>query len=473
MAFFETLGILDGIIVLLTLAALVFVSVRFGGKAKSSDEYNNAGKSLNIWVVVGSTIATFMGAYSGLGSPQLIFSGGLSGLTVALMWNVGWAFQCLMAKPLRASGADTLPEFISIKYDKSTRTISSVVTVVYIFSQIAGQFIACGTMAEILGIGTFEQGIIFGGLIITVLTLFGGLEGVAVTNTIQSVFIVIVCVVAVPLVSFFKAGGLDTVFANIQQVSPEKLSMLAGIGPMTLIGYILSNALASGAEPAYAQRILAAKDVKTGVKGSIVSNIVGACLTIPISLGVLCLPYILPEITDGSHYIPAMILNIFPPVVKGLAVFAFMSLFLTTGAAFLLLTSSVVTNDIIKPLRPNMEDGKLLKISRLLVVAIGIISIVIAVAGDSIYSVMLLGSACYGAAVFFPLLVACLFKNKRCNYKLVNAGMLCGCFVTLIWNWTLTSVTGVEGVVVGGICCLVLCLVGLRTVDNTADRLKV
>lgn len=125
MAFFETLGIVDGIIVLLTLAGLVFISLRFGGKAKSSDEYNNAGKSLNIWVVVGSTIATFMGAYSGLGSPQLILSVGLSGLTVALMWNVGWAFQCLMARPLRASGVSTLPEFIAIKYGRSTRMISS------------------------------------------------------------------------------------------------------------------------------------------------------------------------------------------------------------------------------------------------------------------------------------------------------------------------------------------------------------
>lgn len=281
MAFFETLGIVDGIIVLLTLAGLVFISLRFGGKAKSSDEYNNAGKSLNIWVVVGSTIATFMGAYSGLGSPQLILSVGLSGLTVALMWNVGWAFQCLMARPLRASGVSTLPEFIAIKYGRSTRMISSVATVVYIFSQIAGQFIACGTMAEILGICTFEQGIIFGGLIITVLTLFGGLEGVAITNTIQSVFIVIVCVIAVPLLSFAKVGGVDTVLDNIRQVSPERLSLLAGIGPMTLISYVLSNALASGAEPAYAQRILAAKDVKTGVMGSITSNVVGVLLTSP------------------------------------------------------------------------------------------------------------------------------------------------------------------------------------------------
>lgn len=327
-------------------------------------------------------------------------------------------------------------------------------------------------MAEILGICTFEQGIIFGGLIITVLTLFGGLEGVAITNTIQSVFIVIVCVIAVPLLSFAKVGGVDTVLDNIRQVSPERLSLLAGIGPMTLIGYVLSNALASGAEPAYAQRILAAKDVKTGVMGSITSNVVGVLLTIPISLGVLCLPYILPNETDGSHYIPVMILNFFPPVVKGFAVFAFISLFLTTGAAFLLLTSSVVTNDLIRPFRPNLEDRKLLRMSRMLVVVVGLASIVIAVAGDSIYSVMLLGSACYGAAVFFPLLIGCFAKKRVCDSRFVNAGMLCGCFVTLVWNWLLTDVTGVAGVVVGGFCCLALCLLGFLVKGGTSEHSK-
>jgi len=230
---------------------------------------------------------------------------------------------------------------------------------------------------------------------------------------------------------------------------------------------VLSNLLSAGSSPSYTQRILVAKDVKTGVRGSIISNLLGVCFTIPIALGVLCVPYILPNVTDGSHYMPQMILTFFPPVLKGIAVFSFASLFLTTGDANLMLASSVVANDLIKVAKPDIDDRKLYHISRISVVVIGLISIAVAVNSGTIYEIMMLGSAVYGAAIFIPLFLGCFFsKNRTYNYKFVNAGMLCGCFVTLIWNWLLVGVTGIAGVIVGALACLFLCLAGSKKITG-------
>ncbi|MBS6953556.1 MAG: sodium:solute symporter family protein [Enterocloster asparagiformis] len=468
MGFIEQLGVLDSVVVVIMMAGLIFVSIFFTKNNKSAEEYNNAGKSLTIWLVVGSTIATFMGSYSGLGAPQLILAAGLSGLTAGLMFHVGWIALCFMAKPLRASGVNTLSEFLAVKYGgQSTRTVGAIVTVVFVFSSIAGQFIACGTMAQVLGISTLRDGIIYGGLMIILLSMFGGLKGVAITNTIQSVFIAIVCVIAIPVMSFVKAGGFMTVMNDIKTTSPQTLNFFAGMAPMTLIGYVLSNLLSAGSSPSYTQRILVAKDVKTGVRGSIISNLLGVCFTIPIALGVLCVPYILPNVTDGSHYMPQMILTFFPPVLKGIAVFSFASLFLTTGDANLMLASSVVANDLIKVAKPDIDDRKLYHISRISVVVIGLISIAVAVNSGTIYEIMMLGSAVYGAAIFIPLFLGCFFsKNRTYNYKFVNAGMLCGCFVTLIWNWLLVGVTGIAGVIVGALACLFLCLAGSKKITG-------
>lgn len=471
MNIFRTLGVVDGLVLIICLISLVAVSLIFERKNKNSGDVTTAAKDFSIPLIVGATVATFMGASSGMGSMGLFMANGFSGMTPTIAWIIGWMFLCLMARPLRSSGANTLPQFIAMKYSKSTQKISSAVAMIYTMSTVAGQFIACGTVYSMLGLGSIQQGIVVLGTIIIILTLFGGLKGVAVTNTIQSVFIVAVCVVVIPAIVIYKAGGVGEMVSYYQSVDATKLNFFKGMTPAILIGYVLSNMLCCGAEPSYAAKFLQAKDTQTGVKGACASLLV--CLLLPISmmLGAMCLPMIMPEITDGTTFYPVTINAFLPPVIKGFAMFAFLSLFLTTGNSFLQLLSVLITNDYVKPMLPNADSQKIGRINRSLIVVIGIIAILVGLWGEGIYQVMVLGAGCYGAAVFFPLALGCFTKRKYV-VKNINIAMVVGCAMTLIWDQLFSGATGIAGVIMGAACCLIICLIGSKSgePDTVAAR---
>lgn len=465
MRMFEMLGVTDALILVALLVGLVIISLFSNRKSKSSDDFNNGGKSLTLWVAVGSSIATFMGAYTGGGHCELAFSSGMVALTIIMGSNVGWIAQNALSRPLRTSGANTLAEFITKKYSATTRKIASFITVIYTLAALAGQFIAAGVLFEMIGIGSRTVGITVAAFVIIVLTLVGGLKGVAVTNTIQTVFIVVVCVVVVPILTFSKAGGVGFVMAN---TPPEKLGMLSNMPPLMILGYFLASGLPFCAEPAIIQRVISAKDPKTAFKSSVISNILSLIMTIPITLAVFTAPFILPEITSGAQFYPGVIMNYLPVVIKGAALFAFMSLFLTTGDAYLHATSSNIVYDFIKPMDPDMDDKKLLNISRILLVVIGLVGLVIALMGGSIYQVMLTGGAAFGAGLVPPILFAC-FSKRKYNTKNVNAGMLVGCLFTIIWDMSgMNGRTGMPGVVIGTILCVILCMINSKAPDQTA-----
>ncbi len=472
MKIFETLGYLDGIVMIGCLLGLVVISLIFDKKMTSSDDVTGSAKNFSIPLIVGATVATYMGASAGVGNMQLFLASGFSGLTPRYAWFVGWIVLCVMAGRLRASGANTLPEFISVKYGRSTQKVSSAAALIYTMSSIAGQFMACGTVFYMLGLGSVKTGIIVLGIVIIVLALFGGLKGLAITNTIQSAFIIAICVIIIPAIAIIKAGGIGGMTEYWQATDPTHLNFVAGLSPTVFIGYCVSYLLCCGAEPSYAGKFLAAKDTKTGVKGAVASMITCAILPIPMCIAAMCLPKVLPGVTDGSLFFPEMINNFMPPVVKGFAMFAFLSLFLTTGDSFLQLVSVLITNDYVKPLMPDADDKKIVRIHRTTTVLVGILAIIVGLVGGTIVDVMALGAGCYGAAVFFPLVLACYSKRHYVSRN-INIAMIVGCVVTLVWNPLLSEVTGIAGVIVGAVCCMIICFIGSTSGEPDAKAEKV
>ena len=202
-----SLSLIDAIVIIVYFLAMILVGVYYSKKIKNNDSFAIADRSLSLPVMIGTTVATCMGAGTALGDVGYMFEVGLIGLVSVAMWNVGWIGQNVMAKRLRASEASSLPEFLEIKYSKSTRNIAAFVLLVMVINSTAAQFAAGGTILETLGIMDMEMGVIIGGIVIILFTLFGGLYSVAVTDTAHSVVIFLGVAIIVPIVAFAKAGG--------------------------------------------------------------------------------------------------------------------------------------------------------------------------------------------------------------------------------------------------------------------------
>lgn len=458
------LPMIDGITFLLYLAAIIGIGFYCSKKIENAKDFTSAGQNLTLPLILGSVLASWFGAYSGAGGPEYIYNVGMVAFTTFLGYHVGLFGLACLAKPLRASGAVTFPEFISTQFGDKARTASSIASILTLIGTTAGQFIACGTVAELLGLCSFQQGIVFGGIIIVVLTITGGLYGVALTDTVQQIFITCICVIAVPAVAFSKAGGFTYVMEN---TDPARLSLLSGLAPVAILSAFAANALAFATDPAFAQRIFAAKDIKSAVVGSHLGNLLAVIMSLPIFLAVFTIPFIFPEMTIASQFAPTTIITYMPPVIKGIGIGAFSSLLLTTGDTYLLTTASVVTTDIMPKFRPNASDKDTLLWSRLTTVATGVVCILLGLYLQNIYNAITLFYGAYGAAITVPVFISCIAKDKVDN-RVVAPSI----YITLIAVVAIDVISGTRNGVFFGVAISLLILLGGTIMIRNKDANK-
>lgn len=448
----------DAITIVFYFAALILVCVFASKRVKSGQDFCNAGKSLTWKVIAGSTISTAMGANMILGKYDLVLEFGLSGIAVYIFYFIGWLFLLFMIKPLRNSGADSIPDFLEKRFGRATRRIGSYCVLVFVCASCAAQILAFGQILNAFGICDSVTGTWIGTALIALFTVFSGLWGVAYSNTIQSIAMLIALGIFFPIAVFKTAGGWDAVAAFN---SGERMQLFGAIAPVTMIGWAVSYMTSVIAEPAYVQRILAARSTKDAVKGQLSAWVVALFVCgVFTALPGLAIKMIFPDMTVGSHFAPLFIATYLPAPVRGFMIAMLLSLLLTTGDTYLLLIASLVTSDIIKPrLKKNMSGKRELWMSRLICVVAAAALCGLALYFDTIYQLLKTGMGAYGAGLFIPLF--CCFW-KRAKTKAVNIGMLTGCLFAFCFDLFLKIPMGlnIDGCVIGVGICAVICIGG-------------
>ncbi|WP_303192200.1 sodium:solute symporter family protein [Hungatella hathewayi] len=334
-----------------------------------------------------------------------------------------------------------------------------MISVVYLMGQIAGQFVACGTMAHLLGLCSFQTGIVAGGIIMILLSVSGGLSSVTITDSIQQIFITIMCVIVVPILAFSNAGGLKAVAAA---TDPVKMSLFQGAPSGYVIGTFLSLVLAYSCEPSFAQRIFAAKDEKSVVKETMFACLLGFLFTVPMWGAALTMPILFPG-ESSLVFLPLVMKAFLPPVLRGLGIAAFISLLLTTGNALLVSETSVISNDILPRIWPDADERQGLLISRGVVVALGGLAVILGLYFQSVCAVMLLFVGMYGASIFPPVLLSVVFPKRELRSETVALCM--GITAVLTLTLDLIPAFPAEAIFIGVPVHLIL-LLGLSKAES-------
>ena len=275
-------SMLDYGVTILYFIMMIAIGIYYSRKIKDAESYVVADRSLTIKIMIGTTVATCMGAGAVMADVGFVYNVGVGAILIIATFHIGWIALILMSKKLRASGASTLPDFLGKRFSTSTKAIAGIVTLILMLNTTAAQMAAAGTIMDVLGLTTKELGIIIGGIFILVLTITGGLYSVAVTDTIQAVLLTVGCGIIVPITAYAAAGGPSEVFATVRSVNPELLTLKGAITPIGFIGYCFVYTLAAGSHAAYSQRILASVDERTAFWGSIWSDILSFIISLLI-----------------------------------------------------------------------------------------------------------------------------------------------------------------------------------------------
>ncbi len=449
------LGGVDIAIIALYVLGFLVIGAIYTKKVSSTKDFTTASHQMTTWVIAGSSIATMMGGTILFGNYQLVHQYGITGLTMAASFYLGWWILVLLTRKLRSSDATSIPSWLELRYNVNTRKIAAVFVIVNCIANSSAQFMAFGVVMESLGICNKTTGTIVGAVIIACYTVFSGLMGIAVTDTLQSVLLIVGCTAIIPVLVFRTGGGIDFVFQN---TAANDLSFVANMAPLSLFGYCLADFLSAGSNACNAQRIFGAKDERSAIRGQIIGCTVATIVMAIACVPALCIKFIYPEMTDGAMFIPTFVAQYVPVGLKGIIIALILGLLLTTGDSYLLLLTSTAIDDFVRPAKPNLDDKTMMRITRILIVAATGVMLLLTLRIRSIYQLFNFAGGAYAAAVFVPLILGCFWK--KAETKAVNIGMLISGVVYCVWDLTLKEVTGIYGIIIAILLCLVIIIPG-------------
>ena len=419
--------IIDGLIVSLYLIGTISAGLWVRRYIRKLDDFLVAGRKVDLYLGIASLSATEFGIATCMANAELGFKYGFAGITpgIALtlaMLIVGTTGFCI--KPLRNHNVVTIPELFDSVFGEKVRWASGVVIVLGgllnmgVFLRQAGDLLAvvCGFDLQYLEI--IMTIILLG---IALYTILGGMLAVLVTDYLQ--FVVMgIGLLAVVLLLISKFG-----WTNLYQSLDTHLGERAfnpfyyGTYGIDRIALDLLTAFASVLTwQTMITRVLAAKDVKTGQKiyrGT--SPFFLVRFTIPVILGVAALHYFGPDpsLADVKLAMPSLLAAAIPVGLIGILVAAMLAADMSTNSSYMIAWSSVIYNDIMKPIHKGMwSNEKSIRWNRILIAIIGIFLLLYGLwyplKGD-LWVYMQVTGTVYLASMSVILIAACYWKEAN------------------------------------------------------------
>lgn len=395
---------LDWIVLGLFALALIGIIVWvFRQKQNDSGDYFLAGRDAT-WIAIGASIFA-----SNIGSEHLIGlagAGASSGLALA-HWEIqgwmililGWVFVPFYSRSM----VTTMPEFLERRYNKESRSILSIISLIsYVLTKVAVTVYAGGLVfKEVFGIETlwgidfFWVSAIGLVLLTAVYTVVGGMKSVLYTSVLQTPILLLGSIIIVVL-GLRALGGWD-----------ELLKITSAV-PVNEYGDTMTNLIRSNNDPDFpwlgvfigsavigfwywctdqyiVQRVLSGKNETESRRGTIF----GAYLKLtPVFLFMIpgMIAFALAKegvVVNGEVFtlsssdaaFPTLVAKLLPAGVKGLVVCGILAALMSSLASLFNSSAMLFTIDFYKKYKPEASEKSLLRIGRVATVVIVVLGI--------------------------------------------------------------------------------------------------
>lgn len=402
------LGILGYIVLQLLLGALVARRIR------SEDDFLLAGRNLGYVLATFSIFATWFGAESCIGTAGAAYADGLAGVTAdpfgytACLLLMGLLF----AIPLWKMQLTTIADFFRKRYSVSAERLTALIMVPTSLLWAAAQIRAFGQVLTASSDLQLSFAISVAALVVIIYTALGGLLADAITDFIQGGILI-----AGLFFVFFSimgdAGGLGAAVAAIE---PNKLSFIPdGLesGPQTILTVAETWAIpicGSVVAQEVISRMLASRSPQVAQRSSLMASFMYLSIgMIPLLIGLVGFSHI-PALDDPEHVLPLMAQQHLSTVVYVIFAGALVSAILSTVDSALLAASALLSHNVIVSVRPGMAERRKLLISRLTVVAMGVIAYLLALHAEGVYHLVKDASS-FGSAGIFVVMIFGLFTK--------------------------------------------------------------
>jgi solute:Na+ symporter, SSS family len=381
-------------------------------KIKTPSDYYIAGKNARLLPVSGSLLATILGGSAILGTIELSQKIGWAAIWFLFCAALGLFALAPLSKKVSRYGKFTLPGLLGHFYGENARIISSIIIPLAWLGIIAAQIIAAAKILAGLEIISYSGAAVLAGTIFILYTLFGGQVSILKTDTLQSILII----TGLSALTLFAVRTSEA--AYLPALTPAALfnESFSGIDLLILV---LTYSVTFVVGPDIYSRVFCARDEKTATY----SILVVASVLIPVSFVLTFLGIYSSQ--TGSTEIMSFARHLMPAWFYGLFIAALLSAVMSS-ADTTLLTSSLILSELFYK---NLEDKKAFRMTRLLIIVLGSLSIGIALFVTSILNSLLLALTFFSGAFVVPMLAGLL--HKKIIKERLTAAMLAGGFTAL------------------------------------------
>ena len=410
-------------------AVLLGVTVWRAVQVRSQADFLVAGRKLPWGVLVFTLLSSWIGAGS-------LFAGGENACRngFAALWQPagGWLGLIVIwqiAGRARRFAQYTVPDLLEARFNTAARVLSTV-AIVIAYTVITSYQIKGGGDILHLIFPEMERatGMYLIAAFVIVFTAGAGMASVAYLDLVIGMLVTVIVVTAVPVL-LHNAGGWEAVRRSLPA------SHFQVLGDLTLsqaLGFTLPTMLLMVGNQGMYQKFFSArseKDARYAVSGWIAGTLL--LETLIVTIAVIGSAQFRPD--NPREIIPVTARLGLPPWLGALLLGGIFAKIISTANNYLFSPASNIIHDIYQRfIDPRASERRVLVVSRLVVVLLGVYALLQAAQFESILRAALYAYTVYGAAVT-PAVMAVFFW-KRATTAGAIASIALGTVVTVGWN---------------------------------------
>jgi len=369
---------IDIIVIVIYLVAIVVIGSWAGLRSRKGAKGKNyflAGGTLT-WPLIG--LALFSTNISTTHLVSLAQEGYQNGLAYGnFEWMAAFtliALSLFFAPFYYRSRVATLPDFLEQRYSRISRDwLAGLSIISAIFIHIGFTLYTGAVVLEgLFGIPIMVSIIVAAGLT-GIYTIIGGLRAVVVTESIQTVILILGAVI-ITLVGYNLVGGWEGLKSS---VNPVKLTVLrtaddpSGLSWYSIfLGYPIIGLWYWCADQTIVQRVLGAKNENHARVGPLFAGFIKILpMFIFVLPGTICLALInqgqLPPLEHSKDVYAFMITHLLPTGLTGVMAAALLAALMSTVSGALNSIATLFSYDLYKRWKPDTPDHKLVVIGRI------------------------------------------------------------------------------------------------------------
>lgn len=399
----------NGIIVVFALA-LLGVGYYFSKNINNMEEYYLGNRSLPWSLIVGTLVASWYGGVGTVGSVEYAAIYGLSAWAVwSVLAHIGRMPLALWVGPkIHIKTNITVPDLLEGLYGKYVAIIGAIL--MFIYCAQLGEITAMGTIGQVAwGLEKETIGFILVVLVV-ILTVLGGLMGVAITDMVLFFCMVIGLTIVMP-VQFEQIGG----FAGLTEAlkdTPELMHPTKGMSTMKALMLIVYS-FGAYSDPTFYQRFSAADSPKVGRRALLTCFSLWICFDLVLVITGLIVRATYPELPPAAGYI-TLVLDSLPKGFRVIFIIGILGSIISTLDSYYLAAGATLANDIYARIsKRDLSQKQLVKLTRIGVCLAAAMGLSVAFRFENVYDACLFVGSIWMGSAFVPIVGGLVGKGRR------------------------------------------------------------